>query len=275
MAVTGKDANDVDVSLATEVAGVESGTHRPVHVVGKTVLPPDASTATLQGAGNTLLTSIVTALGTLGTQVTSAAILAKIIAAPATEAKQDTTITALGTLATTAAVNLVTTAVDAVTASLAARFGTLGVKASAGSAPVVLANDHAAVPVSASSLPLPSGATTEATLADGLAPVPPVLGGASAPSANVAITSSSTTEAVVGATGFVTFACSSEPAAGQNGLFIVFGATGVAAATAANGWHIPAATAQTFKFPTGTTWYYRAIRAGSVDAALKFYKSGV
>ncbi len=121
---------------------------------------------------------------------------------------------------------------------------------------------------------LPAGASTEATLADGLAPVPPQISGAYAPSANITVGSSSTAEAAVGTTGFVTFQCTSEPATGQNGYFVIFSTTGMGAASAANGWHIPPGAEKTFKFPTGTTWFYRAIRAGTVDAALKFAKSG-
>lgn len=43
------------------------------------------------------------------------------------------------------------------------RFPTLGQKAMAGSVPVTLASDQSAIPVSAASLPLPSGAATETT----------------------------------------------------------------------------------------------------------------
>jgi hypothetical protein len=138
--------------------------------------------------------------------------------------------------------------------------------------PAALVSGRLSVDVGASALP--SGAATEATLADGLAPLPPQITGTSAPSANATVGSSSTDEVAVGGTGFYAFQCTSEPVTGQNGFFIVFGATGLVAATAANGWHIPPGTEKTFKFPTGTTWFYRCIRAGSVDAAEKHYKSG-
>lgn len=49
-------------------------------------------------------------------------------------------------------------------ASIDGKFGSLGQKAMTGSAPVVIASDQSAIPVSAASLPLPSGAATEATL---------------------------------------------------------------------------------------------------------------
>lgn len=43
------------------------------------------------------------------------------------------------------------------------KFGTLGQKNMAGSAPVVLASDQASIPITVASLPLPTGAATEAT----------------------------------------------------------------------------------------------------------------
>lgn len=49
-------------------------------------------------------------------------------------------------------------------ASIDGKFGSLGQKAMAGSAPVVLASDQSALPVTVASLPLPSGAATESTL---------------------------------------------------------------------------------------------------------------
>lgn len=54
-------------------------------------------------------------------------------------------------------------------ATFTTRTPTVGQKASAASSPVVLASDQSAVPVSAASLPLPTGASTEATLATRLA----------------------------------------------------------------------------------------------------------
>lgn len=64
----------------------------------------------------------------------------------------------------TGAATEATLATRAADATITARFGTLGQKASAGSAPVVIASDQSAVPMSVASLPLPSGAATEATL---------------------------------------------------------------------------------------------------------------
>lgn len=117
--ITVKDADDVDRIVAVpEVRHV---------IVDSGALPTGAATQTTLAAVLAKIIAapsteakqdaIVTALGLLGTQTTSAAILAKlsadpatqttlaailakIIAAPATEAKQDTANTALGTLAT-------------------------------------------------------------------------------------------------------------------------------------------------------------------------------
>ena len=52
-------------------------------------------------------------------------------------------------------------------AGFQARINTLGAKTSAASTPVVLASDQATLPVSAASLPLPSGASTSAAQTDG------------------------------------------------------------------------------------------------------------
>jgi hypothetical protein len=54
-------------------------------------------------------------------------------------------------------------------ATITARLGTLGQKAMAGAAPVVIASDQSAVPISAASLPLPTGAALDATLTGGTA----------------------------------------------------------------------------------------------------------
>lgn len=93
-----------------------------------------------------------TKLDAVATQTTAAAILAKIIAAPATEAKQDTQITALGTK-TTSVTALETGGVGIIGwlsqlwRDLVAMSGklpaTLGVKASAAAVSVVIASDDA------------------------------------------------------------------------------------------------------------------------------------
>lgn len=70
----------------------------------------------------------------------------------------------LGTRATEA--TLATRVADA---TITARLNTLGQKTMANSAPVVIASDQSALPITAAALPLPAGAATEATLATRLA----------------------------------------------------------------------------------------------------------
>lgn len=59
---------------------------------------------------------------------------------------------------------LVGAATEATLSAINAKLGTLGQKAMAGSAPVVIASDQSTLPVSAASLPLPTDAATETTL---------------------------------------------------------------------------------------------------------------
>lgn len=105
MALDIKDGLGVAKTVKTVLDGSD---HVPFHNVNN--FPADPATQTTLAAILAKIVSapsteakqdaIVTALGLLGTQTTTAAILAKLIAAPATEAKQDTQVTALGTLAT-------------------------------------------------------------------------------------------------------------------------------------------------------------------------------
>lgn len=66
-------------------------------------------------------------------------------------------------------VNLSTRATETTLSAVNAKLGSLGQKAMAGSAPVVIASDQSAVPVSVASLPLPSGASTSANQATEIA----------------------------------------------------------------------------------------------------------
>jgi len=75
----------------------------------------------------------------------------------ATEAKQDTQIAQLASLATEA-----TLGSRLSTAQFEARINTQGQKNMAASTPVVIASDQSALPISVGSLPLPTGAATEA-----------------------------------------------------------------------------------------------------------------
>lgn len=72
---------------------------------------------------------------------------------------------------------------------------TLGQKSMANAFPVSIANDQSAVPVSASSLPLPTGAATESTLSGASAKLPATLG-QKAMSASLAVTVASDQSAV-------------------------------------------------------------------------------
>lgn len=56
---------------------------------------------------------------------------------------------------------------EATLAAISAKLGSLGQNAMAGSAPVVIASDQSAVPISAASLPLPSTAATSTKQSDG------------------------------------------------------------------------------------------------------------
>lgn len=89
---------------------------------------------------------------------------------------------------------LSTLATQATLSALNGKFGALGQAAMAGSAPVVIASDQSTLPVSAASLPLPTGAATEATLSAASAKLPATLGQkAMAASLAVAIASDQST----------------------------------------------------------------------------------
>lgn len=79
-------------------------------------------------------------------------------------------------LPTGAATAALQTSGNASLTSIDGKLGSLGQKTSAGSAPVVIASDQSTLPVSAASLPLPTGAATETTLAAMSAKLPATLG---------------------------------------------------------------------------------------------------
>jgi hypothetical protein len=134
-----------------------SGVTQPVSAASLP-LPTGASNQVEQVTTNTKLSSIDGKLqwsgdgilvdGSAVTQPVSAASL-PLPAGAATSALQTTGNSTLSTISSTAT-------------TLNGKFGTLGQKAMAGSAPVVIASDQSTLPVSAASLPLPSGAATEA-----------------------------------------------------------------------------------------------------------------
>lgn len=149
------------------------------------------ATAANQVIGNTTLASILAALGVplplptgAATEVTLAAILAKIIAAPSTEAKQDAAIvllTAINTaLGNPLTINLPTgISTEAKQDAIITALGLLSTAAGQTTGNTTLASILAALSgtlsVSAAALPLPTGAATEATLASVLtALAPPV-----------------------------------------------------------------------------------------------------
>lgn len=94
--VTIMTPNEVAAAI---VAGIEAATAATQPVSASDLpLPTGASTAAAQATIVGHVDGIESALGTLATQTTAAAILAKLIAAPATEAKQDTAIAAINGL---------------------------------------------------------------------------------------------------------------------------------------------------------------------------------
>lgn len=138
-------------------------------------LPTGAATEVTLGALNGKVVACDTSA--LATEATLAAINGKItscdtsaLATEATLSALNGKVTACDTSALATQATLVTLATEATLAALSAKFGTLGQKNMAGSAPVVLASDQSALPISGSvsvtgALPLPTGAATEATLA--------------------------------------------------------------------------------------------------------------
>lgn len=142
------------------------------NTTGVAPLPSGAATSALQTAGNASLTTI--AAKDFATQTTSAAILAKIIAAPSTEAKQDVGNSSLSTIAGKDFATQTTLAlIKAKTDNIPA----VGQTTMSGSTPVAIASNQTAIPVSgsvsvsnfpatqpvsAAALPLPTGASTSA-----------------------------------------------------------------------------------------------------------------
>jgi hypothetical protein len=101
------DGTTTNVPVATDdVSGVQfQKVKLDIGGDGVSVPVTDLATSAKQDTANTALASLVsqtdgieTALGTLATQTTAAAILAKLIAAPATEAKQTTGNASLGSI---------------------------------------------------------------------------------------------------------------------------------------------------------------------------------
>ncbi len=140
-----------------------------VSVTNNDQLPTNAATETKQDTGNSSLATI--AGKDFATQTTLAAILAKILSAPATEAKQDTIITDLGTVTETApGTDTASSGLNGRLQRIAQRLtslialvpGSLGQKVMASSFAVTIASDQSDLPVSIASIALPTGASTSA-----------------------------------------------------------------------------------------------------------------
>lgn len=123
-------------------------------------LPTGAATAALQGTGNTTLASILTALGS-PLQAGGSVSVSNFPATQAISAASLPLPTGAATAANQTSGNATLTAISG---QLPA---TLGQKAMASSLPVTLASDQSALPITAASLPLPTGAATATAQATG------------------------------------------------------------------------------------------------------------
>lgn len=155
-------AEDPGTGLST-ILQTASGTNSLSVAVESTVLATGAATSALQTSGNTILSAISGKLpATLGQKAMAASLAVAIAsdqgAIPASQSGTWNINNISGT------VSLPTgAATEATLAAQSAKLpATLGQKAMAASMAVVIASDQSAVPVSASSLPLPAGAATAA-----------------------------------------------------------------------------------------------------------------
>lgn len=139
----GTSAQSVSVVVASDATAI------PVSVA-TLPLPTGASTEATLSAINGKLAS-------LG-QKTGAGSVPVVIASDNTVAVSASSLP----LPTGASTSALQTTGNASLSSIDGKFGTLGQKAMAGSAPVVIASDQSTLPVSAASLPLPTGAATSA-----------------------------------------------------------------------------------------------------------------
>lgn len=156
---------------STQVGGSDGTNLRPLsvdttgkaninNISGTVSLPTGASTSALQTTGNTSLSSIDGKLPSIGAHVTAASVAVNI----ASDQVVPVSAAALP-LPSGASTSALQTTGNTSLSSIDGKLGTLGQKAMAGSAPVVLASDQSAIPVTVASVPLPTGAATEATLA--------------------------------------------------------------------------------------------------------------
>lgn len=155
---TGASTEATLVALNAKVTAVDTG----AVVVASSALPAGAATAAKQDTGNASLTSIDGKLtnplpvsGTVTANLGTIAGVATEATLALVKAKTDNLDVALSTRALESGGNL---------ATIVARTPALGAAVTANSSPVNIASDQV-VPISATALPLPSGAATETTLA--------------------------------------------------------------------------------------------------------------
>lgn len=165
----------IDVALSTRASestlstlnGKVTVVNTGAVVVSSSALPSGAATSALQTAGNASLSSIDsdidTALSTRASEATLSTLNGKV--------------TAVNTGAVVIASSALPSgaATEATSVALSAKFGSVGQKTMAGSAPVVLASDQVSIPVTQSgtwsitnisgTVSLPTGAATETTVA--------------------------------------------------------------------------------------------------------------
>lgn len=135
-------------------------------------LPTGASTSALQTTGNTSLASIDSKTPSFGQAIMT-------LSSPVVIASDQSTIPVSAStlpLPAGAATSALQTTGNTSLSSIDGKTPTVGQKTMAASSPVVIASDQTAVAISAASLPLPTGAATETTLAAASAKLPATLG---------------------------------------------------------------------------------------------------
>lgn len=157
--------NDSGVEFGTSTSPIRvdpTGTTTQPVSAASLPLPAGASTSALQTSGNSSLTSIDGKLGALGQKLMTGS-------APVVIASDQSTLPVSAAslpLPTGASTSALQTSGNTSLSSIDGKLGSLGQKLMTGSAPVVIASDQSTLPVSAASLPLPTGAATEATLSN-------------------------------------------------------------------------------------------------------------
>lgn len=154
-------AASLPVVIASDQSDVNVG-----HITGPVALPTGASTETTLSAVSGKLPA------TLGQKAMAASLAVAIASDQSTLPVSAASLPLPSGAATSALQTTGNTSLSSIDGKLA----TLGQKTMAGSEPVVIASDQSAIPVSAASLPLPSGAATESTLSTMSGKLPATLG---------------------------------------------------------------------------------------------------